>query len=74
VELALGTVGRGHLAEHGRVLPEVDGNPVEAGADPDDLARGTELVELLGPVVRYASREDIRLPERDWKRESLQRN
>ena len=74
MELALGTVCRSHLAEHGRVLAEVDGHPVEAGADPDDLAGGAELVELLGPVVRYASREDIRLPKRDWKRESLQRN
>src|SRR6266550_3539227 len=74
VELPLGTVCRSHLAEHGRVLAEVDGHPVEAGADPDDLAGGAELVELLGPVVRYASREDIRLQKRDRKRESLQRN
>ena len=74
MELALGTVCRSHLAEHGRVLAEVDGHPVEAGADPDDLAGGAELVELLGPVVRYASREDIRLQKRDRKRESLQRN
>ena len=56
-------------AEHRRVVAEVDGDAVEAGADPDDLARGAERVELLGPVAGDAARQHVRLPQRDRERQ-----
>ena len=63
VDLLLRAVGRGRRAERGRVLAEVDRDAVEAGADPDDLARGAERVELLRPVAGNAPRQDVALPQ-----------
>ena len=74
VELTLGPVGRGDLAEHRRILAEVDGDTVEAGADPDDLARGAELVELGRSVPGHPPRQHLGFPERDRQRQCLQRH
>src|SRR5207245_6142229 len=74
VRLAVGWARGGGRAERGGILAEEDRDAVEAGADPDDLARGTELVELRGLIVRHAARQHLRLPERDGKRKSLQRH
>src|SRR5205823_6206760 len=43
-------------------------------ADPDDLARGAELVQLCRLIAGYAARQDLGLPERDRKGKALQRN
>ena len=44
----LGGGRRGRPAERRRVLAEEDGDAVETGADPYDLAGGAERVELAG--------------------------
>ncbi len=62
------------LAEHGGVLAEVEGDAVEAGADPDDLAARAERVEVLGPVAGHAPRQQLGLPQRDGQRQRLQRD
>ena len=62
VDLLLRAVGRGRRPERGRVLAEVDRDAVEAGADPDHLARGAERVELLRPVAGHAPRQDVASP------------
>ena len=74
VNLALGTRRATDGSQHGRVLSEVHGDAVEPGADPDELARGAELVELLGAIVGDASGQQLGLPERDGQRERLQRH
>src|SRR5204863_8040143 len=61
-------------SEHWGVLAEVDRDPVETGADPDDLAGRAELVELPGVVARHAPRQQLRLPEGAGKRQPLQRH
>ena len=49
-------------------------HPVEPGPDPDELARGAELVELLGAVVGHPPGQHLPFPERHRKREPLQRD
>ncbi len=56
------------------VLPEVHGYAIEAGADPDELPRRAQLVELLGAVIGHAPGQQLRLPQRDGQRERLQRH
>ena len=68
-----GSAGR-RRPEQRRVLAVVEHHPVEARAHPDDLARGAELVERRRLVARHAPREDLRLPQRDGKREPLERD
>src|SRR5438874_3013318 len=63
-ELAFGPIGGGHLPQHGCVVAEVDGDAVEAGADPDDLAGRAELVELRRRVAGNAPRQYLRPPKR----------
>src|SRR5205823_5792867 len=46
VRLALRASRRARPAERGRVLAEVDGDPVEPRADPDNFAGRAQLVEL----------------------------
>jgi len=64
----------GRLPQQRSVVAEEDGHAVEPRSDPDELAGGAELVELLGPVVRYAARQHLRFPERDGKGQCLQRD
>ena len=64
----------GGPAEQRRVLAEVDGDAVEPGADPDELAGGAERVERGGLVAGDAARQHLGLPERDRQREPLQRH
>ena len=71
MSLALRLLGTGRLAKHGRVLTEEDGDPIEAGADPDQLARGAQLVELLRPVAGHSARKHVALPELDRERQAL---
>ena len=61
-------------AEHGGVLAEEDGDSIESGAGPHELARRAQLVELLGPVVGHAARQYLALPQRHRQRQCLQRN
>ena len=56
------------------VLTEVDGDPIEPGADPDHLAGGTERVEVGRAIARHAPRQHVALPERDGKRDALERD
>ena len=65
--------GRGR-AEKRRIVAEVQGDAIEAGADPDDLARGAEHVQIGRPERGHAPREDVALPERRGKRHALQRD
>ena len=74
MRLALGRRGGGGAAEHRRVLAEEDGDAVEACADPDDLARGAERVELRRLVAGDAPRQHVRLPQRHGQRQRLERN
>src|SRR5205823_729116 len=74
VELAFGPIGAGHLPQHGCVLAEIDGNAIEAGADPHDLAGRAELVQLRSGVAGHAARQHLGLPERDRQRQRLQRH
>src|SRR5581483_9768060 len=64
----------GGLPEHGRVLAEEDGDAVEAGTDPNELAGCAQLVELFRAVAGDAARQHLRLPERDWQGQALQRD
>ena len=74
MRLALGSRRRRRSPEQRRVVAEEDRDPIEPRSDPDELARGAELVELLGPIFGHAPRQQLRLPERDGQRERLQRN
>jgi len=65
VRLAFGRRKGAPAAERRRILAEVHGHPLEARADPDDLAGGGELVEPGGLVAGDAARQHIALPERD---------
>ena len=67
-------LGRGGPAERGGILAEVDRHAVETRADPDELAGRAQLVELSGLVPGDATREHLRLPERDRERQRLQRH
>ena len=71
--LALGCGRGGRAAEHRGILPEEECDPIEAGADPDDLPGRTELVEQLGPVGGHAAGQDVALPQRDRQGQSLER-
>ena len=62
------------LPEHGRVLPEEDGDAVEAGADPDELPGRAELVELRRRIVGNPPRQHLGLPERDRQGQPLKRD
>ena len=73
VHLALDRLRARRRAEQRRVLAEEDGDPVEAGADPDELARRAECVELLRPVAPDPRAEHLGFPERDGQRQALQR-
>ena len=68
------SAARGGQPERGRVLTEVERDPVEPGAHPHHLARGAECVQLLRPVAGNAARKNLGLPEGDRKRQSLQRH
>ena len=74
MSLAFRLLGTGRLAKHRRVLTEEDGDPIEAGADPDQLARGTQLVELTRRVAGHPAWKHVALPELDRERQALQRN
>ena len=74
MRLALRRRQRARRPEHRSVLAEVDRHPLEPGADPDDLARRAELVELRGLVVRHAPRQDVRLPQGRRERQALERD
>ena len=74
VLFALGRGGARNLTERGRILAEVDGDPIEPGADPDDLAARAERVELLGTVVGHPARQELGLPQSDGEREGLKRH
>ena len=74
VRLALRRRRAADAPEHRRVLAEIECDAVDPGADPDDLAGGAQLVELLGPVARDAAREHLGLPQRDRKRKRLERD
>ncbi len=65
--------GRGR-AEKRRIVAEVQGDAIEPGADPDDLARGAQHVQIGRPERGHASREHVALPERRGERHALQRN
>ena len=71
---ALGCGECAGTAEHRGILAEEERGPLEPCADPDDLARGAELVELGGAKAGHAAREDVRLPERDGERGPLKGN
>ena len=62
------------LPEERRVVAEVDGDAVEPGADPDELAGGAEPVEPCGLVARDASRQHLALPQRHREGETLERD
>src|SRR5262249_26839833 len=47
---------------------------VEARAEPHDLAGRAQLVEHLRPVPGDTPRQQLRLPQRDWERQRLQRH
>jgi hypothetical protein len=72
--LALRRCRRGRTPEHPGVLAEEERDAIESRADPHELARRTELVELEGRVRRDAPREHLALPERDGQREALERD
>src|SRR5206468_460630 len=72
VALTLRARGPGGRAERGGVLAEVERDPVETRAHPDDLAGGAERVEPGGLVAGHAARQHVGLPERDRKRQRLQ--
>src|SRR5215210_590563 len=74
VHLALRPVGGRRWPEHRRVAAKIDGDAVEPRPGPDDLARSAERIQLLRPVTGHAAREHLRFPERDRKREPLQRH
>ena len=74
VLLSLGSRLSGRLAELRRVLAEVEGDAVEPGARPDDLARGAEDVEVGRAIALHPPRKHVALPERDRERERLQRD
>ena len=69
---ALGRRLRAWLAQLSGVLSEVDGDAVEPGARPDDLARGAEDVEVGGAIALHAPRKDVALPQGDGERERLE--
>ena len=62
------------IRDRSRIVTEVQGDAIESGADPDDLARGAEHVEIGRPERRHAAREDVALPECGRERETLQRD
>ena len=74
MDFAVGTRCATNGSQHARVLAEVHGHAIEAGADPDELARCAQLVELLRAVVGHAPRQQLGLPKRDGQRERLQRH
>src|SRR6185312_15960490 len=61
-------------AQGGRILAEIKSDPLETRTDPHDFARGGELVELRRLEPGHTPREDVGLPERDGKRDSLERD
>jgi len=65
---------RGGPPETRRVLAEVDRHPLETRSDPDDLARGGQLVERRRLVAGDAAREEVGLPEPHGEREALERD
>ncbi len=64
VRLVLGR-RRARPPEQRRVLAEVEGHPLEPGADPDDLARGAVSWSSRPAGSRDAARQHVGLPERD---------
>ena len=72
--VSFGRIGRSELPEGGSVLAEVDRHAVEPGADPDELTGRAQLIELGRLVVRNAPRQHLALPERDRKRQRLERD
>src|SRR4029078_1136628 len=65
---------RGGAAQGGRILSEIQSDPLETRTDPYDFARGGELVELRRLESGHTPRKDVGLPERDGKRDSLERD
>src|SRR5439155_22315705 len=72
--LTIASRGAGRHTEKGRVLAEVDRDPVESRADPDDLAGRAQLAELRGPITGHAARKHLGLPKTHRQRKGLQRN
>ena len=74
MRLVLGRRQRPRTPERGGVLAEVQRHPLEPGADPDDLARGRELVEQGRLEARDAAPQQVAFPESNGQREPLERD
>ncbi len=72
MHIAFGALRSLRLAEHGRVLPEEDGDAVETGADPHELPGRAELVELRRRIVGNPPRQHLGLPQCDRQRQPLE--
>ena len=59
----------GGRSEQRSVLAEVHGSAIQTRADPDDVTRSAERVEIRGPVRGHTPRQHVALPERDRQRE-----
>ena len=71
MRLAFGELCRSGTPEQRGVVAEEDGDAVEAGSGPDELAGSAELVELLGAVAGHPPRQHLCLPETDRQRQRL---
>ena len=61
-------------AEHWQLLTEVQRHPIETGADPDDLTRGTDRVEPARLIPGDTPGQHVALPQRHRERQALERH